>query len=150
MKIAIASDHRGFPLKEKIKDYLKSKGYEIVDFGAHSEESADYPDTVKLAARSVSKGESAMGISMCGSGVGASIVANKIKGIRAALCMDEYTAEYSRRHNDSNMLILPADRRTFEEASRYLDIWLNTGFEGGRHQRRIDKIKEIEKEEAGD
>jgi ribose 5-phosphate isomerase B len=148
MKVAIASDHAAFDLKEQIKAYLEKKGFEILDFGADSAQSMDYPDTIKLAARSVSKGESGRAVVLCGSGVGASIVANKIKGIRAALCMDEYTAEYSRRHNNANVLVLPGRRRTMDDISRYLDIWFSTEYEGGRHQTRLDKIALIEKEES--
>jgi ribose 5-phosphate isomerase B len=148
MKIAIASDHAGFQLKEGIKAYLKDRGYEITDYGAYSEERMDYPDTVKLAARAVASGECARGVIVCASGIGASIAANKVRGVRAALCMDEYMAEYSRSHNDSNMISLAGKRSKMSDVSRYLDIWLSTPFEGGRHQKRIDKIAEIEKEEC--
>jgi len=147
MKIAIASDHAGFKVKEEIKKYLTEKGYEFTDFGTFSEESMDYPDTIKLAARAVSKKEADKGVVICSSGIGASIVANKVKGIRAALCTDEYSAEYSRRHNDANVLVLGAKRNTIEEILKILDIWFKTPFDGGRHQRRIEKIKEVEEEE---
>ncbi len=149
MKIAIAGDHAGFKLKEEVKVYLKEKGHEIVDFGAFSEDHTDdYPDTIKLAARAVSRGECSQGVVVCGSGVGASITANKIKGVRAVLCMDEYLAEHSRGHNDANVIALSGRRMTMTDVSRYLDIWFNTPFEGGRHKRRVDKISEIEKEEC--
>jgi ribose 5-phosphate isomerase B len=147
MKVALASDHGAFGLKKEIKDYLTIKGYDVIDFGSHSDEIMDYPDTIKLAAKSVAKGESERGIVLCGSGIGASIVANKIKGIRAVLCMDEYSAEYSRRHNDANILALAGRRRTMVDAARYIDIWFSTPFEGERHQKRLDKIKAIENEE---
>lgn len=148
MKIAIASDHAAFEMKEKVKAYLTEKGHEIKDFGTNSCESMDYPDTIKQAARAVSKGDAERGVVLCGSGVGASIVANKVRGIRAVLCMDEYTAEYSRRHNDANVLVLAGRRRTMDDVSRYLDIWFNTAFEGGRHIQRLSKISALEEEEC--
>lgn len=148
MTIAIATDHAAFPLKEEVKRYLEAKGHTIKDFGAYNCESVDYPDTIKLAARAVSRGECERGVVLCGSGIGASIVANKVRGIRAALCLDEYSAEYSRRHNDANVLVLAGRRRTMDDVSRYLDIWFSTAFEGGRHQKRLDKIAELEKEES--
>ncbi len=148
MKIAVASDHAAFALKEGVKKYLLKKGLEIIDFGTNSEDCMDYPDTVKLAARAVAKGECKYGVVLCGAGVGASIVANKIRGIRAALCMDEYTAEYARKHNDANIMVLAGRRRSLQEVSKYIDIWFSMPFEGGRHKIRIDKIAEIEKEEG--
>lgn len=150
MKIALASDHAAFALKEQVSDYLKSKGHEIKDYGTDSEASMDYPDTIKEAARAVSRHEAERGVVLCGSGIGASIVANKIRGIRAALCMDEYSAEFSRRHNDANVLVLAGRRRTMDDVSRYLDIWFSTPYEGGRHQNRLDKISQLEKEESRD
>lgn len=148
MKIAIASDHAAVELKQKVKAYLKGKGFEITDYGTNSTESMDYPDTIKLAARAVAKGDAESGVVMCGSGLGASYVANKIHGIRAALCMDEYSAEFSRRHNDANVIVLAGRRRTMDDVARYLDIWFSTDYEGGRHDSRINKIAEIEKEEC--
>lgn len=148
MKIAIASDHAAVELKQKVKAYLKGKGFEITDYGTNSTESMDYPDTIKLAARAVAKGDAERGVVMCGSGLGASYVANKIHGIRAALCMDEYSAEFSRRHNDANVIVLAGRRRTMDDVARYLDIWFSTDYEGGRHDSRISKIAEIEKEEC--
>jgi ribose 5-phosphate isomerase B len=147
MKIAIASDHAAWKLKEELKAYLKGKGHELVDFGTDSEASMDYPDTIKLAARSVSKGESERAVVLCGSGVGASIVANKVRGIRAVLALDEYSAEYSRRHNDSNVIALAGRRTEAPLAKKILDLWFGTAFEGGRHQARLDKIAKIENEE---
>lgn len=148
MKVAIACHHAAYILKEEVKDYLQKKGFEVIDFGTHSEESVDYPDTIKQAARAVGKKECEYGIVLCASGVGASIVANKIRGVRAALCLDEYTAEYARRHNNANVMAIAGKRMSIEDAARCLDIWFSTEFEGGRHQRRIDKIDEIEKEEC--
>lgn len=149
MKIAIATDHAAIDLKELVKEYLAANNHEVIDFGTDSKESMDYPDTIKLAARSVSNGESDRGIVMCGSGIGASMVANKIHGVRAVLCMDEYSAEFSRRHNNANVLVLAGRRRTIEDVKRYLDIWLSTDYEGGRHDRRLNKISDLEKEECG-
>ncbi|MGA2140880.1 MAG: ribose 5-phosphate isomerase B [Brevinematales bacterium] len=148
MKIALACDHAGYRLKEEIKSYLERKGYEPVDFGTFTEERMDYPDTVKLAARAVGGGECPMGVLVCASGIGASIVANKIRGVRAVLCLDEYTAEFSRRHNDANMLALAGKRNTMTDVSRFLDLWLSTPFDGGRHKDRVEKITNIEKEES--
>ena len=123
MKIAIASDHAAWKLKESIKNYLEEKGHTVTDFGTDSEASMDYPDTIKLAARAVSKGKCDRGVVLCGSGIGASIVANKIKGVRAALCTDEYTAEYSRKHNDANVIALGGRRLGLEQTKKILDIW---------------------------
>ncbi|URA09291.1 ribose 5-phosphate isomerase B [Thermospira aquatica] len=150
MKIAMASDHAAYQLKEHIKIYLQKKGYDVVDFGTHSEESMDYPDTIKLAARAVARKDAEYGIVLCGSGIGASIVANKIRGIRAALCLDAYSAEYSRRHNDANVMVLGGRRTPPDEAEKLVDIWLSTAFEGGRHVRRVEKIHQIEDEECHD
>ncbi|MCX7820885.1 MAG: ribose 5-phosphate isomerase B [Brevinematales bacterium] len=150
MKVSLASDHAGYKMKEEVKSYLEKKGYEVKDYGTFSEESMDYPDTIKLAARAVSKREVDRGVVLCASGIGASIVANKIKGVRAALCLDEYSAEYSRRHNNANVLVLGAKRNTKEEILRIIDIWFSTEFEGGRHERRVEKIAEVEKEEMMD
>jgi ribose 5-phosphate isomerase B len=143
MKIAIASDHGGFHLKEEIKSILQSFGIEYQDLGTSNLESVDYPDYAALVAREVQKGQ--RGILCCGTGIGMSITANKFKGVRAALCHDEYTAEMSRRHNDSNILIL-GGRLDFpvEKIKAMIQKWLETEYEGGRHQRRLDKIAEWE------
>ena len=148
MKVALASDHAAYELKVKVSEYLKQKGFEIMDFGTDSPQSMDYPDTIKLAARSVADGKAERAVVMCGSGIGASIVANKIRGVRAVLCMDEQSAEYSRRHNNANVLALAGRRRTMDDVARYIDIWFATDYEDGRHQHRLDKITEIENEEA--
>ncbi len=148
MKIAIASDHAAWILKENLRKYLQEQGREVIDFGTDSQNSMDYPDTIKLAARAVAKGLCERGVVLCGSGVGAAIVANKIHGIRAAFCPDDYTAEFSRRHNDANVLVLAGRRVEPEQAKKMLDIWLSTEYEGGRHQARLDKISEIESEEC--
>jgi ribose 5-phosphate isomerase B len=139
-QIIIGSDHAGFPLKEVVKQYLAEMGYAVTDAGTDSLENVDYPDFGAIVAQRVSSGEFDRGILVCGSGVGMSIVANKFPGVRAALCLDEETARTSRLHNDANILVL-AGRRTDEEAAKSIArLWLHTEFEGGRHQRRLDKI----------
>ncbi|MCF7920898.1 MAG: ribose 5-phosphate isomerase B [Candidatus Cloacimonetes bacterium] len=138
MKLAIASDHAGFRLKEQLKKYLKD--HEIVDFGTDSEESMDYPDTGFPAADAVSNKECERGILICGTGIGMSIVANKVKGIRASLCTSREVAILTRKHNNSNILALPGRFLDYKEATEIVDAWLNTEFEGGRHQLRLDKI----------
>lgn len=144
MNVAVSSDHRGFHAKEHIKSYLTSAGHHVVDFGCDTTASCDYPDTALVSARSVSSGETDRGIFLCGTGIGTSIVANKVRGIRAALCHDELTAEMSRRHNDANVLCLPADLLGEELIRRVVDIWLRTEYEGGRHDRRLKKIADFE------
>lgn len=144
-QIIIGSDHAGFPLKETVKRYVAELGYAVTDAGTDSPANADYPDFGAIVAQRVSAGEFDRGILVCGSGVGMSIVANKFPGVRAALCLDEETARMSRLHNDANILVL-AGRRTEEEAAKSIaQLWLNTEFEGGRHQRRLDKIADIGK-----
>ena len=149
MRIAIASDHAAFERKEEVKTYLCEQDYEVIDFGPDSDASMDYPDTIKQAARSVRDKEADAGIVLCGSGIGADIVANKIRGVKALLCLDEYSAEYGKKHNDTNVLVLAGRRHTFHTVKRFIDIWLNTPFDGGRHQKRIDKITQVEEEELG-
>ncbi len=142
MKISIASDHAGYKYKQLIKNYLEKRGFVIIDHGTFSSDSVDYPDFIKLAASDVSEHVSDLGIGVCGSGIGVSIVANKFKGVRAALVVDETMAELSRKHNDSNFLAL--GERLLDEKNIYkiLDAWLNTKFEGGRHERRVKKIED--------
>jgi len=144
VRIIIGSDHAGFALKETVKSYLSSAGYRVFDAGTHREESVDYPDYGVLAAERVSSGEFEKGILICGSGVGMTIVANKFPGIRAALCLDEETAGLSRQHNDSNILVLAGRKTEPAAAERIVKAWLETPFEGGRHQKRLDKIRQIE------
>ena len=145
-KIIIGSDHAGFLLKETVKRYVAELGYAVTDAGTDGTANVDYPDFGAAVARKVSAGEFDRGILVCGSGVGMSIVANKFPGVRAALCLDEETARMSRLHNDANILVL-AGRRTEEDAARAIArVWLNTEFEGGRHQRRLDKIADIGKQ----
>lgn len=143
MKIGIASDHGGFELKEYLKEYLKKSGIEVSDFGTNSEEPVDYPIYGERCARAVANGEVERGVVCCGTGIGISIAANKVKGIRCALCTDENMARLSRQHNNANMLALGGRTTSNEEAKKILDAWLITEFEGGRHQRRIDMIDNI-------
>ena len=142
----MGSDHAGFPLKETVKRYVAELGYTVTDTGTDSPVNVDYPDFGAIVAQRVSAGEFHRGILVCGSGVGMSIVANRFPGVRAALCLDEETARMSRLHNDANILVL-AGRRTDEEAAKSIArLWLNTEFESGRHQRRLDKIGDLEKQ----
>ncbi len=139
MKIAIASDHAGFELKEALK--LAFSKYEFCDFGTHNTASMDYPDSGKPAALAVSNGECEKGILICGSGIGMSITANKVPGIRAALCFNTDFARLSRLHNNANVLVLPGRFIALPYAMEIVQAWLETAFEGGRHQNRIDKIE---------
>ena len=142
LKIAIGSDHAGYSLKEEIKRHLVS--HDIMDMGTHSTESCDYPDFIAPVGEAVRDGDADLGIVICGSGIGASLVANKVHGIRAALCFNGYMAEMSRKHNNANVLALGARVIGLDIAINIVDTWLATGFEGGRHQRRVDKIHEVE------
>lgn len=144
MTVGIGSDHAGFRLKTLIKDYFKDENIEFIDYGTDSEESVDYPDFIFMVAKSVVEKKVDKGIVICGSGIGASIVANKINGIRAARCENEYVAKYSRLHNDANVLALGERVMGSDLALSIVKTWLNTEFEGGRHQRRLDKIAHIE------
>jgi len=145
MKVAVTSDHRGYLAKERLKQHLQSGGFTVFDLGCDSPASCDYPDFSIAGARFVSRGEAERGIFFCGTGIGTSIAANKVKGIRAALCHDELTAEMSRRHNDANVLCLSADMLGDEFIRRIVDVWLKTDYEGGRHDRRLQKIAEFER-----
>ena len=142
--IIIGSDHAGYKLKELIKKYLHEINEDFIDVGTDSEQSCDYPIFAEKAAKKVINTENAKGILVCGSGIGVSIAANKVKGIRAALCMNDELAEMSRRHNDANILCLGARYIDFEAAKKIIKIFLSTEFEGGRHKRRIREIKDIE------
>ena len=143
-KIAIASDHGGFDLKENIIAFLLKKGLEIDNLGAHSTDSVDYPDYGIKLAQAITDKKFVRGILICGTGVGMSIVVNRFPGIRGTLCSDVYTAKMCREHNDSNILIMGGRVIGVGLAMEILDTWLNTEFEGGRHQRRLDKIKNID------
>ncbi len=142
MKLAIGSDHAGYKLKEILKEYLKRKKIEFKDFGTYSEESVDYPDYAYPVAEAVARKEFDRGIVICGSGVGVSITANKVKGIRAVLVHDTYTAKQSREHGDANVICLAGKKLTKAKATKILDVWLKTKFSGEeRHLRRIRKIE---------
>ncbi|PLV56120.1 ribose 5-phosphate isomerase B [Thermotoga sp. SG1] len=143
MKIAIASDHAAFELKEKVKNYLLNKGIEVLDHGTHSEESVDYPDYAKKVVQSVLSNEVDYGILLCGTGLGMSIAANRYRGIRAALCLFPDMARLARSHNNANVLVLPGRLIGSELAFWIVDTFLSTPFDGGRHERRIRKIDEI-------
>ena len=143
-KIGIASDHGGFELKESIITFLLKKGWEVDNLGAHGIDSVDYPDYGIKVAKAIIDKKIVRGILICGTGVGMSIVVNRFPGIRGTLCSDVYTAKMCREHNDSNILIMGGRVIGVNLAMEILDIWLNTEFEGGRHQRRLDKIKEID------
>src|SRR5215213_9297192 len=144
MKVAIASDHRGFHLKEKVITLLKSKGHEVIDDGPPSDTAVDYPDFAALVAKKVSSGAVERGILICGTGIGMAIAANKFPGVRAAPCNDEVTAEISRRHNNLNVLCLSADMLSPRTVERMVEVWVTTPFEGGRHERRVEKIHQLE------
>lgn len=142
--IAFASDHAGYGLKQELIKYVESKGYGAKDFGTHSEESCDYPDFAHPCACAIEKGEYPFGIAMCGSGNGMQMSLNKHQGIRAALCWEPELARLAKAHNNANVLVLPARFISLETAKEIVDAYLGTEFEGGRHQRRIDKIPATE------
>ena len=139
-RLAIASDHAGFDFKEIIKTYLENKGYTLKDFGTYSTESSDYPDYAHPLAEAVEKGEYEFGITLCGSGNGINMTANKHQGIRAALCWNVEISELARLHNNANVCSIPARFVNIDLAKKIVDIFLTTQFEGGRHLRRIEKI----------
>ena len=140
MKIAVASDHGGFQLKEHIKKYLESRNIEVLDLGTHSEESVDYPEYGRACGEAVAKGEADKGIVCCGTGIGISIAANKVKGIRCALCTDVHMAEMTKKHNNANILAMGGRTTDPDKAVEITAAWLDTEFEGGRHQRRVDML----------
>ncbi|NOY23247.1 MAG: ribose 5-phosphate isomerase B [Acidobacteria bacterium] len=144
MKLAIGSDHGGFPLKETVKAYLQENGHDVTDLGCFSIESVDYPDFALKVAQAVASGVFEKGILMCGTGIGISISANKVKGIRAALCHDHLTASLAARHNNANILCMGGRTTGPETAKDIVDAWLNAPFEGGRHKRRLAKIAKME------
>lgn len=148
MRLAIGSDHRGVEWRRRTAEFLASLGNEIVDIGGNGGETVDYPDVAAEVARLVACQSCERGILFCGTGIGVAIAANKVRRIRAAVCHDLYSAEMSRRHNDANILCLSAERLPPEEVFEIIRHWLTTEFEGGRHQRRVDKISALEIEEA--
>ncbi|MBU3841350.1 MAG: ribose 5-phosphate isomerase B [Candidatus Ruminococcus intestinipullorum] len=147
MRIGIGNDHSALELKAEIIEYLKEKGHEIVDYGTNSNESCDYPLYGEKVGKAVVAKEVDRGILICGTGLGISLAANKVKGIRAVVCSEPYTAKMSREHNDCNVLALGARVVGAELAKMIVDVWLNTEFEGGRHQRRVDLIMNIENQQ---
>ena len=146
VRFAIGSDHAGYRLKQHLEQVLKEEGHDVEDLGTDSEEAVDYPPICAAVGRVVADGRADRGIVLGGSGQGEQISANKVRGVRAALCNDLYTAEYSRRHNDANVLSIGARIVGEGLADEILRVWIETPFEGGRHQRRIDEITEIEEE----
>jgi len=144
MKIGIASDHRGFQMKTQLIELARGMGHDVTDYGPESTESVDYPDYAARVASSVASGEVHRGVLICGTGIGMCIAANKFDGVRAANCNDSVTAEFSRLHNDANVVCLSADQLSDQLADQILEIWLKTEFEAGRHARRVKKIAKIE------
>ena len=147
MKIALASDHTGFAVRKKVREMRNGLGVGYVDFGCPSEDAADYPDMAYPVARAVSKGDCDQGILICGTGVGMGIAANKVNGVRAAVCHDEFTTEMSRRHNHANVLCLGARVLSEDRMLELVRTWLETEPEGGRHERRVGKVMEIEQKD---
>ncbi len=146
MTIAIGSDHAGFPLKQVVKSWLEDHGYEVDDLGTYDTKSVDYPDYAAAVAHAVAEGKADRGILICGTGIGMSMSANKVPGIRAALCTDVYTARMSRRHNDANVLCMGARVIGPGVAESIVEAWLSEEFEGGRHARRVGKINALDEE----
>jgi ribose 5-phosphate isomerase B len=144
LKIAIGSDHRGFALKAHLVSVLSKAGHEVIDLGCAGAEPADYPDYAFKVGERVASGEAERGIAICGTGIGMSIAANKVRGIRAALCCTVEDARMTRRHNDSNVLVLSERRFGDPATDELVTAWLSTPFEGGRHARRVDKIRAYE------
>ncbi|MBN2412579.1 ribose 5-phosphate isomerase B [candidate division KSB1 bacterium] len=143
MSIAVGADHAGYELKEKVKEYLEKMDIKVRDFGCFSNENADYPDYAVKVAKSIVAGENEWGILICGTGIGISITANKIKGIRAALCCSEYMAKMARKHNNANILAMGGRTTSSEEAEKMIAVFLETEFEGGRHADRVKKIHDL-------
>jgi ribose 5-phosphate isomerase B len=142
--IVLGSDHGGLELKEAIQTALVARGLEIVDYGTDNGDSVDYPDFAEKVASAVSRGESDLGILICGTGIGMSIVANKFPGVRAALAADEFMAKMAKEHNNANILVLGGRVLPTEKAVKMVNVWLDSSYEGGRHQRRLDKITLLE------
>ena len=143
MKLAIGNDHAAVEMKNEIMEYLKSKGIEVVNVGTDTSERFDYPVAAYRAAKLVASGEVDGGVLICGTGVGIGLAANKVRGIRCCICSDPYTAKLSKQHNNANMIALGGRVLELEHALKLVDIWLDTDFEGGRHQRRIDMLDEM-------
>ncbi len=148
MKIAVGSDHRGLELKQQIKGIISELGHDFIDVGTNDSTPVDYPDVAYLAATAVANSEADRAILACATGIGMSIAANKIRGVRAAICHDELNARISRDHNDANVLCLSGDTTGGVLLRKMVEVWLDTDFGGGRHQRRVDKITAIEHGQA--
>ena len=146
--IAVGADHAGFPLKEELKAWLAPRGHRVLDFGTHSTDSVDYPDYAAAVAHAVIGGQAERGVLVCGSGIGMAMAANKVPGIRAAVCGDPRAAELSREHNDANVLALAGRTTAREQAIAILEAWLAAAFQGGRHARRIEKLAALERGHA--
>ena len=141
MTLAIGADHAGFALKRVLKDELAGKGYAVLDMGTDDDTSADYPDFAEAVVGEILAGRAQMGVLVCGTGIGMSIAANRHEGIRAALCHDENSARLARQHNDANVFVVAGRGTDGEDAKKWLDVFLSTDFEGGRHSRRVTKLK---------
>jgi len=148
IRIAVGSDHAGFALKESVRHYLVSRGYDVEDCGVHSEEPADYPDSAEKVAVRVSRHEVERGVLICGTGLGVAIAANKVPGVRAATCNNTLLARFAGEHNDANILTMGGRIVDEAQAQRILDAWLGAKFAGGRHQERVQKITKIEEEQV--
>ena len=144
MKVSLGADHRGFQVKERIKAFLVELGHEAIDCGTDSIKPCDYPDIAYPTAKAVADGKAEMGILLCGSGIGMSIAANKVRGVRAALCHDEVSVDLARRHNNAKVLCLSADGLNEKQMVKVIRIFLDTPFDGGRHERRVNKVMDIE------
>ncbi|MEW4412310.1 ribose 5-phosphate isomerase B [Clostridium sp. AN503] len=145
MKIVIGNDHTALEMKEEIRAYVESKGYEVIDVGTNGHESCDYPEFGEKVGRAVAAGEADYGIAICGTGIGIGIAAGKVKGVRVCTCSEPYSARLSRMHNDTNVLTFGARVIGVEMAKMIVDEWLDNSYEGGRHKRRVDQLMEIEK-----
>lgn len=148
--IPIAADHAGYELKEALRERLRARGFEVRDLGTDSPSSTDYPDYAHPVADMVSRGDAGRGVLLCGTGLGMSYVANRYPRVRAAVAWAPEIAELARKHNDANVLVLPARFLSADDAGRILDVWLETGFEGGRHERRVDKIERGNSQPGGE
>ena len=148
--VALGADHAGFELKEALKAFLIDQGYQVLDYGTHSPEPVDYPDYAEQVAEAVATQKVERGVLICGTGIGMAMAANKVSGVRAALCSDLYTARMSREHNDANVLTLGGRLMGPDMALDILRMWLESEFTGGRHERRVDKIAQLERRHAGD
>lgn len=147
MKIAMGNDHTALEMKAAIREHVEAKGYEVIDFGTNTEGSCDYPEFGEKVGRAVAAGEADYGIAICGTGIGIGIAAGKVKGIRVCTCSEPYSARLSRMHNDTNVLTFGARVIGIEMAKMIVDEWLDNQYEGGRHQRRVDQLMEIEKQQ---